>query len=63
MADSEFIKEISKDLKIDLHYDLQSWPASLTSRYYGRIVMSAEECFNLMNILAAHFNGHVVSNE
>ena len=54
-------KVISENVEIDLHPDLDSFPAQIRTRQpYGDqlqgIVLSDNECFKLMLVLMAHFN-------
>ena len=58
-------KKISEDTEIDLHPDLDSFPACMrTTNPYREnlkgLVLSKQECWNLMQTLVTHFGGEFV---
>lgn len=59
----EAVRQISPDLKLECNFHLDAFPAILTSKSFGRILISGPELVKLMTELADRFNMRLVSQK
>ena len=56
----EAVRNISDDLTLECNFHLDTFPAILSSTFYGRILIAGPELYKLMEEIADRFDMKVV---